>query len=144
MSKSALKSRKKAQKQENAIKKANRKKFFAIMIFSLIVLAVAAIIFVPGILQTISGSSHNESEVFGQGRSIIELNVNGTFSASLPHNVNKSGTYTKTVEGARTLVNFNVDGNIEVGRIENNSLHLPREWDDGHGHGTVFPRIGTP
>jgi len=142
MSKSAVKAKEKARREKKAAKKASRKKLLAVGIFALAALAVMAIIFLPGIIQKNSGHSHYEPEVYGQGRNSIELKENGNFSASLPHNVQKTGTYTKTTEGARTLVNFNVNGNIEVGRIENNSLHLPREWDDGHGHGTVFPRRG--
>jgi len=145
MSKGVVEAKAKARKKENAEKKANKKKLLIVWIISLVVLAAAIIIFLPNILNRHSGSSHQyETETYSRGRSTIELNANGNFSASLPHGVRKSGTYTKTPEGRITLVNFNVNGNIEVGRIENNALHLPMEWDDGHGHGSVFTREGSP
>jgi len=147
MSKGVVEAKAKARKKENAQKKSNKKKLLIVCILSLAVLAAVIIIFFPNMLQRFSGSSHvsvSESEIYRHGRSSVELNANGTFSASLPHGVRKSGTYTRTSEGSRILVNFNVDGNIEVGRIENNALHIPNEWDDGHGHGNVFPREGSP
>jgi len=145
MSKGVVEAKAKARKKENAEKKANRKKatVFA-WIISLAILAAVTVIFLPRIMERFSGTiQKNEAEVYSHGRSKIELNADGTFSASLPHGVRKNGTYTKRSQGRDILVNFNVNGNIEVGRIENNSLHLPREWDDGHGHGSVFPREGS-
>ena len=144
MSRSLLKKAKSLRKQENAKKKANKKNIAGILIFVFIVAAVTAYLLVPGLLGKKSGASNGESEIYSYGRQIVQLNNNGTFNASLAHSVNKSGTYTKKTEGSRTIVTFIVDGKPEIGIIENNSLHLPREWDDGHGHGSVFPRAGSP
>jgi len=143
MSKGAVKEKAKALKKEKENKKANQKKIIILCVCAAVTLVVsAAIIFAPGLFEH-ADHSHNDAEIYSHGRSSIELNADRTFSASLPHGVRKNGTYTKTSEGSRTMVNFNVNGNIEVGRIENNSLYLPREWDDGHGHGNVFPRAGS-
>jgi len=134
MSRSITKLKAKALRKENAIKKASRKKILTISICALAVIAAAAI----GMRQNDSGQS--EAEIYRNGRSSIQLLSDGTFTASLPHNVRKRGTYTKTTEDTRTVVSFNVNGRIETGRIENNALHIPGEWDDGHGHGNVFQR----
>ncbi|MCL2443161.1 MAG: hypothetical protein FWD13_06815 [Treponema sp.] len=85
----------------------------------------------------------SENEIFSYHGQTVQLLADGTFTASLAHGVRKSGTFTKTTENDRTIVSFNVNGKVEVGRIINNSLHLPREWDDGHGHGNVFPKVNT-
>jgi len=140
VSRSLLKKAKALRKQKNAKKKANKKNAAGILIFAFIVLAIAAYLLIPGILEKSSGGQHSESETYSHGRQKVELNENGTFSANLAHGVNKNGTYTKKAEGSRTIVTFTVDGKQEIGRIENNSLHLPNEWDDGHGHGSVFSK----
>ena len=140
MSRGLLKKAKALKKQQNAKKKANKKNTAGILIFIFVVLAVAAYLLIPGLLEKFSGSGKGETEIFSHGRQKVELNADGTFKASLAHGVNKNGTYTKKAEGSRTIVTFIVNGKQEIGRIENNSLHLPNEWDDGHGHGSVFSK----
>jgi len=83
----------------------------------------------------------NEAEIYSYYGQTVQLLANGDFTASLAHGVKKSGTYSKKTENDIIIVTFNVNGNMEAGRIINNSLHLPNEWDDGHGHGDVFPKV---
>jgi len=81
-----------------------------------------------------------ETEIFSFHGQTVKLLSDGNFTAFLAHGVKKSGTYTKTRENERIIISFNVNGNIEVGMIINNFLHLPKEWDDGHSHGNIFPK----
>ena len=135
MSKGVVKNKTKALKKENAIKKAKRKKIIIAGICALAVLLVAAL----GIYSAVQkNDQEKDAEIYRQGGQSVQLLPDGKFTASLAHNVKKNGTYTKTTEDSRTLINFNVNGNIETGRIENNSLYLPASWDDGHGHRTVL------
>ena len=142
MSNKVPKSKAKAIKKENAIKKARIKTLIIVLIVVLIVVAAAFLgIYVRG--RNSSTASQNSAEIYSLGRDTVQLFKDGTFSASLPHSVQKSGTYTKTTDGSRIIVSFNVDGMTNIGRIENNALYLPHEWDDGHGHShdNVFPRV---
>jgi len=134
MSRSVLK-KAKAQKKENAKKKANRKKLIIIGICVLAVVIAAAVI----ILIRNQSSAAAGTEVYSYGGQSIWLFANGNFTANLAHNT-INGAYTKVNESGQTLVYFNISGNQVVGRIINNSLYLPDEWDDGHGHGSVFSR----
>ena len=145
MSRGLLKKAKSLRKQQNAKKKANKKNTAGLLIFLVIVTAVLAYLLVPRFLEGNSRAGKGKSEIYSHGNQIIQLNENGTFNASLAHGAYKKGTYTKKIEGGGTTVIFNVDGGAETGRIENNALHLPREWDDGHGHGSVFQKVNqTP
>jgi len=81
-----------------------------------------------------------ETEVYGYQGQTIYLYADGVFAALLAHNVRINGTYTKATDGETVIVTFSANRNVTTGRIINNSLHIPREWDDGHGHGNVFPR----
>jgi len=143
MSNKVPKAKAKALKKEKAVKKARLKAFIVVLI---VVLILAAVVVTIGIVRGKNNSNAQHSaETYALGRQTVQLLENGTFSASLAHGVQKSGTYTKTTEGNRTIVSFNVNGKTEIGRIENNSLHLPSEWEDGHGHGNVFPKVNeTP
>ena len=134
MSKGVVKNKAKALKKENAFKKAKRKKIIIAVICALVIALIT-------VLGVYSASQKYETEIYSYGGQTVQLLADGKFTANLSHNVQKSGTYAKTTGSSRTLVNFNVNGNIETGRIENNSLHLPAEWDDGHDHDTVFPRV---
>ena len=140
MSRGLLKKARALKKQQNAKKKANKKNIAGILIFIFVVLAVAAYLLIPGLLENKSGGQQFETGIYTHGRQKVELNENGTFTANLAHGVNKSGTYTKKAEGKRTIITFNTNGKQEIGRMENNSLHLPNEWDDGHGHGGIFTK----
>lgn len=114
-------------------KSAKQKK---ILIISACILAVIAVLIF--VLKPAGGSK--TAEIYSFQRQTVQLFPDGSFSASLAHNVRKTGSYTKTPGSDRIVVLFNVNGRQEVGLIMNNSLYIPREWDDGHGHGNVFPR----
>jgi len=104
---------------------------------------VAAVIIACLLIFTMRGTSGNNGmETFSYHGQVVRLLDDGSFFAMLAHNVRKNGTYTKTNEDGRISVNFNVNGRTETGWIINDALHIPREWDDGHGHGSVFPRVG--
>ncbi|MDR2964701.1 MAG: hypothetical protein LBU88_02880 [Treponema sp.] len=135
MAKGILKEKQKNRKMEMKQKKQNKK----LLIISICVLiTILALIF---ILYSVAGKTNNEIETYSNHGQTIQLLADGTFTARLAHNVRKNGTFTRTVENDRTIVSFNVNGNIEIGQIINNSLYIPREWDDGHGHGNVFSKV---
>jgi len=137
MSRSVTKAKAKAERKEKAIKKARRKTILIVCIFALVIIAAAAVGILVNSRQP-NSAAHGEAETYSHGNQTIQLFADGTFSARLAHNVNKNGTFTKSADGTR--VSFNTDGRTETGRIENNAMHLPHEWDDGHGHGNVFVR----
>jgi len=106
--------------------------------------AYALIIFLACfIIISCNRNEKNENEIYSYHGQKVELSADGSFTASLSHGVKKSGTYTKKSENNSVIISFNVDGNLEVGRIIDDSLHLPKEWDDGHGHGSVFPKTNA-
>jgi len=117
--------------KNNMIKISSCEKIGLLSAFALIIIFAGLII----------SCSKNETEIYSYHGQTVQLSADGNFTASLAHGVKKSGTYSKTAENDRIIVSFNVNGNVEVGRIINNSLHLPKEWDDGHGHGDVFPKV---
>ena len=137
MSKSATKEKAKALRKEKAIKKARRKTIIIIGIFVLVVITAAVV----GInIRKQNNKVTAQEELYTYGGQTVQLLADGTFSASLAHNTRKNGTYTKTEDSGRIIVVFNINGKEEIGWIANDSLHLPNEWEDGHGHGNVFPR----
>ena len=135
MSKNAVKAKAKKQKKELSLKKAKQKK---IIIAAVCVLLAAAV--VSGI-ALISANTEKPMEIYSYLGQTVQLFPDGKFAAVLAHNVRKNGTYAKTTENGRTAISFNVNGNIEIGWINNNNLHIPGKWDDGHGHGNVFPKV---
>ena len=102
----------------------------------LIVLAATAFVLLIG-----ACTQQPKTEVYSDGHQKIELSANGNFRAVLAHNSMISGTYTRKAEGSRIVITFNVNGNIAVGSIANNALHFPEEWEDGHHHGNVLPKL---
>ena len=92
-------------------------------------------------LALFSAATGKNAEIYGYYGQTVQLLENGNFFAILAHSARKSGTYTKTAENGRIAVLFNVNGSIQLGWIINNALHIPPEWDDGHGHGSIFPRV---
>ena len=119
----------------NKAGKAKTRKLIIIGICVLVAIILSTLIF--GMTSVIE---KNVTEIYSNQIQAVQLLDNGKFAAILAHNVRKSGTYTKTNDGSVITVAFNTNGRIETGWIMNDSLHIPREWDDGHGHGTVFPR----
>jgi len=136
MSNKVVKEKAKIQKKERAEKKAKQKKLIILCICVSLAVIIGVSIFV---IQNLVGNE--AAEIYSYQGQTIQLLNDGRFTAMLAHNVRKSGTYTKTDENGIITVAFNTNGNIETGWIINNSLHIPREWDDGHGHGNVFPKI---
>ena len=135
MSKIVPKIKAKNQKKEKSAKKAKKKKIIITIAAASVIAAAACLLFTIN-----SVNRQNILETYSYQRQTVRFFVNGNFAAVLPHNVRKNGTYTKAAEGERTAVSFNVNGNIETGWIINNELHIPSEWDDGHGHANIFQR----
>jgi hypothetical protein len=123
----------KALRKEAALKKAKQKKIVIAIVCALAAAAVLAFII------HMTGRQAN-TETYSGGGLIVQLLDNGQFSATLAHNIRKNGTYTKTAEGGRTVVSFNVNGVIETGWIEDGALRVPVEWEDACGHTNILPR----
>ena len=124
---------KKEERRKAAQAKARRKKIIIIVCIAAVV-AVGVGFLISSLMQS------DNAEVFSHGNQRVRLYDDGTFSANLPHGVRLSGTFTQVDEGDRVIVAFSHDGIVAEGFIENDSLHIPNEWDDGHGHANVFPR----
>ncbi|MCL1788924.1 MAG: hypothetical protein FWG33_01040 [Oscillospiraceae bacterium] len=116
-----------------AVKRAKRNRMLIILACVLTVAGIAAFFIVQNVLR-------GEAEVYSAGGISVKLyDKNGTFTAALSHNKSKSGTYTRAFEDGEVKISFKVGGSTNVGRIVNGLLHLPDEWDDGHGHSSVLP-----
>ena len=139
MSRNALKARAKTLKKENAAKKLKQKKAFILGICVLAVLAAVGF-FINSIIHS-KNTEKQDSEIYSYGGQTVQLFADGKFTASLAHNVSKNGTYTKEAESDIIAISFIINGRTEIGRIINNALHLPKEWDDGHNHGNIFPKV---
>ena len=123
----------KAKRREASRKKAKRRKILVALFCSLVVLvAVALVVFFV--------SRREKTETYSAGGQTVHLYEDGRFSAALAHNVQKAGTYTKTEEEGVIIVEFNTNGVVEIGWIENNTLLIPETWDDLHSHGRLLPR----
>ncbi|MDR2559793.1 MAG: hypothetical protein LBC86_09700 [Oscillospiraceae bacterium] len=78
---------------------------------------------------------------YSDGVQTVRLFEDGRFSASLPHNMFKNGTYTISTADNVTTITFNASSGTETALIQNDALHLPAGWDDGcGGHGYVLPK----
>jgi len=137
MSKSVVNSKSKKEKKDKAIKKARKKNFIMI---SIIILIIAVAVVLGIYASNRQNAKQVGAEIYSDGNQTVQLLADGTFNAALAHNKRISGTYTRTAENNRTIVSFNVNGNIETGSIINNALHFPEEWEDGHHHGNVLPK----
>jgi len=137
MSLGASKAKAKARKKEIAAKKVIMKRILVIGIFVLVLAAVFGV-------RMYLTAQQKKIETYSAGGQTVQLFNNGKFTAALAHNVRKSGTYTRLDEEGFSTVTFITDGREETGWIVNDSLHIPAEWDDGHGHGSVLPRTNTP
>jgi flagellar basal body-associated protein FliL len=119
----------KNKRREVAIKKAKSKKIITVSIC--VVLTAIVLMF-----AVFAATQENKIETYSNGIKMVQLLPDGNFSATLAHNVRKNGTYEKAEEN----IMFNVNGRTETGRIINNELHIPDEWDDNHNHGKILPR----
>jgi hypothetical protein len=120
-------------RREAAIKKQKQKKIAAVCVCAAAVTALAVFLISSAVRQS-------SVETYSDGSQIVQLLEDGSFSAVLAHNVRKNGTYTKSADTGAVTVSFNRNGVVEIGRIENNALRIPDEWDDGHGHGNILPK----
>ena len=137
MAKIDSKAKKKALRREKAKMKARRKTIIIVSILILVVIAAAVV----GIhFRNKNHKNALHEEIYSYRNQTVHLLADGNYSAKLAHNVNKDGTYTRTEESGRIKITFKTGSREEDGWIIDDSLHLPKEWDDGHGHGSVFPR----
>lgn len=120
-------------RREAARKKARQKKITVLIVCIVAVAAVAALIF-------LALPQESDGRVFVAGNNRVTLYEDGSFTAELPHGVSKSGTYTEIehIDADVTTISFTVEDRIEVGSITGDTLTIPAEWDDGHGHATEF------
>ncbi|MCL1903542.1 MAG: hypothetical protein FWF94_03910 [Oscillospiraceae bacterium] len=120
-------------RRELAIKRAKRNRFLVILACVLAVVGISAFFIVQNIMR-------GAADVYTASGITVKLyEKNSTFVANLSHNKNKRGSYTRAFDGGEVKIAFNVDGKSVVGRLVNGLLHLPDEWDDGHGHSSVLP-----
>lgn len=124
---------KKHAEQKAAMKKAKKRK--QTIMTTVICVAIVAVIVTVFLLDR---AQQTNMRIYTNGNFGVTLNDDGSFTAQLPHNVRKSGTFAEQTEGAVTTISFTFDGRTEHGRIEGNILIIPDEWDDGCGHGIRF------
>ena len=122
-------SKNKKAKRELAIKKAKQKRIVMITAAAVVVAALAVAIIIGAV-------SSAGTETYTNGSATITLRPNGRFSATLHHNERFSGTYVKTEGG----VELSHDGVTITAVIDGDRMHIPDEWDDGHGHGSYLTR----
>ena len=121
----------KKNRREKAIKKAKLKRNILIAVIGVLVLGTAAAIIISAII-----SSGTETYSDGSGQS-LNLYSNGTFDASLYHGNKYSGTYVRNESGVE--LTYNEYMTVQAW-IDGDTLYLPAEWDDGHGHGSTLTK----
>lgn len=121
-------------RKEQAIKKSKQKNRIIIAVFALLLVAVIATV-------VIVIAQRGQERVFSEGNQSVTLRDNGNFTASLAHNVNRSGTFTETEDGDVITISFTEGGATVTGSIIDGVLHLPEQWNTGcgHGHNTELP-----
>jgi len=130
MSKGYLKEKARAQKKEQRIRTAKRKKSLLIAVLA-IVLALVASFSITSLVR------RNQVDVYSLWGQRIELFGDGRFTATMAHHVQR-GKHTIITKDGQQIVEFTTRGSTVSGILEGDALHLPPEWDDGHGHGDVF------
>ena len=110
-----------------AIKKAQRKKILTVTVCCIISLIIIG-------LLSVNLYRQSKARIFTGGGQTVTLFEDGTFTANLAHETRK-GTYTESSEGSVLFVSEGIEAN---GRIVNNDLSLPEEWDDHHGHNATL------
>jgi len=100
------------------------------------IFAIAALFAV--VLLIVTHTANKGVEIYNSQDQTVQLFADGRFTATLADNVQKNGTYTKRDTNGLITVLFNTNGDTDIGEIVNNSLLIPREWDNGHGN--VFPK----
>ena len=116
---------KKARK-ELAEAKAKEKRSRLMMYCSLVCIVVAIIVI-------ISFFSSYGTVRYSDGLATLTLRPNGRFMAKLNHGT-VNGTYVQNTFG----ISFTVDDTTVSGYFDGDTLFLPGEWDDGHGHNMIL------
>ena len=116
-------------RREAALKREKKKKaIIAIIAIALVVALITGLI--------IWQANRPDVRVFEAGASQVRLYEDGTFSASLPHGMWRSGRFSE--DGA--TISFTYDGRTVVGGITSDALTIPDDWVDDatHNHPTQF------
>jgi len=120
---------------ELAQKKAKKRKIIVLSIVAVSVLAISVLVFIL-VVQGLGTETYTDG-----GQQSVRLTSDGSFVADLAHGVKYDGTFEKTEQEGYADITFTFnDGLTAVGVIVDDQLHLPYEWDDGHGHETVFSK----
>jgi len=122
----------KSAKTKLARKRAKQKKIIIIIICSVI----AAVVIAALVFYFLNHQSNERVYEFAD--STITLRDDGSFDALLFHDVSFNGTYSETKQDNATNISFSYDGITVNGWIVGNTLTLPDEWDDDHGHGMEY------
>jgi len=122
----------KSKKTKEAVKRAKRKKIITIAAC----ITVAAVIIAAVVFFVLDYQNNNR--VYVSGDSSVTLSNNGNFRTKLYHGERITGTYTESYEDGVTMITFTHGGNTSTGILSGNNLTIPGQWDDGHGHGSVF------
>jgi hypothetical protein len=133
MSKNKTKRQEKILQREKAKRQAKRRKILIICVCAL----VAAVLLAFAVLAMIRNAT---AETYSDGNQTVRLFSDMTFKADLTHGKSISGSYKILDTDGGTAVLFSSGGREVRGFIENGSLRIPREWEDGCGHGNVLPR----
>ena len=120
--------RNKRERVEQALKREKAKRNKRIIIIAATAVVLAAVVIVSAIYAA-------GTERYAYDTASIELRPGGRFRATLYHS-GISGTYAKTEDS----VTFTYDGISVTAVLDGDFLHLPEEWDDGHGHGAVLAK----
>ena len=116
-------------KREEELKKAKRNKMITIIAVAAAVVILAGAIILKMMLP-------DGTEKYSDGGQTVNLRSDGTFNATLYHNAQYNGTYEKVSGG----VNFTYDGQTAFAPIQGNTMELPEEWGDDHGHGSILTK----
>ena len=120
----------KKERQAQAVKKAKQKKMITIGVcVSAVVVIFALLIF--------NAYQNSKNRVYTDGYQTVTLHDDGSFIATLAHEM-RAGTYEESAENGVITVTFISAGGSVNGSIADDSLTLPEEWDDGHGHGSIL------
>ena len=120
----------KKERRAQALKKAKQKKIITISVCVSLALVITALI-ISSLYQ------QSKNRVYTDGYQTVTLHDDGSFTAALAHEM-RTGTYVENVEGDVVIVTFISEDKNVNGSIENDSLTLPAEWDDGHGHSSIL------
>ena len=116
----------KKERQAQALKKAKQIKMLTVGICVSVALVITA-------LLVFHWQQQRQNRVYTDGHQTVTLRGNGAFTAVLAHET-RTGTYAESAGNDAIIVTFISEGESVNGKIANDLLFLPEEWDDGHGH----------